>query len=58
MIGLLICAAVAGFFALWISQAAGMLLARKDYTPAWVGTALGLALIAAVLWLAYAAGGA
>jgi len=48
MTGLLICAAVVG--------TAGWLMTRKCVEPS-LG-ALGLALIAVALWLAYAAGGA
>lgn len=59
MTGLLICAAVVAAAAGWaLAVGAGWCGAQHDEAGTRLGMALGLALIAVALWLAYAAGGA
>lgn len=57
MIGLLICASVA-LLGAWLLAVGGLSVGQRQDTGAQALSALGLALIAVALWLAYAAGGA
>lgn len=58
MSGLLICAAVVAFVAADLLHTAGQHSANGLMAGSWVHVALGLALIAAALYLAWRAGGA